>query len=275
MKLIVWSPGKNCQNYVSSNLISILTQTYKNFVHVVVDDCSSDKTSEIIDNFKHDKMIVHRNENNQGWLKNAVDFLDPIVENDDIIVSVDLDDWLAHNRVLEYINFIYETTPAWITYGSLVTCHPNGQHEWEPNHKYDNEVWKDRNFRKRLNYFSHLRTFRGFLWKAILKNDLKCYNGKYEKFSSDVAYSLPILDMTPSERVIHLDDPLYFYNFKNPINDSKINMMEQRKQGDWFRSRPTYPLLDPDTLELREEPSSVETRVKSNKRVKFPANIRM
>lgn len=247
MKFVIFSPGGNCDQYVANNILSVASQTYKNFTHIVVDDATTDNTSQIINNLKYDNLLVYRNKNNLGWLANAVKYLDEHVTDDCIVLSLDLDDWLAHNRVLEYIKNIYEETQAWITYGSLITCHGNCKYEWEPNHKYDDNAWKDRHFRGRLNYFSHLRTFRGFLWNKINKNDLK-FHGQFGKFSSDVAYSLPILDMTPSHRVVHLNDPLYFYNFINPRNDSKINAMEQRRQGDYFRGLPAYQQLE-DNLE--------------------------
>ena len=176
MKVVIFSPGAQCNAYVANNLMSIATQTYDNFILIVVNDASSDKTGDIINEFTHDRLKVYTNSINKGWLANAVEYLSPHVTDDCIVVSVDLDDWLAHNRVIEQIVNIYKEKDPWITYGSLVTCHGNNAYDWEPEHRYDDQVWVDRNFRGRLNYFSHLRTFRGFLWNKINKEDLK-YNG--------------------------------------------------------------------------------------------------
>jgi glycosyltransferase involved in cell wall biosynthesis len=245
-QIIIWSPGYNSKAFVASNIMSVASQTYKNYLHIIADDATNDGTSDIIETCKHPKLKHYRNETNKGWLWNALEYLDKHVTNDCIIVSLDLDDWLAHNRVLEELVDVYEETGAWITYGSLIGCYLGNQYSWEPNHKYDDNVWKDRSFRTRLNFFSHLRTFRGFLWKKIDQKDLYYKDGKPAKYSSDVGYVMPILDMTPSHRVVHLDMPYYFYNHRSPLNDDKIHMHEQRAQGDWFRSKPPYKMLEDD-----------------------------
>ena len=245
MKFVIWSAGYNCKDFVASNIASIASQTYKNFIHVVADDASNDGTQNIIEACSHDKLVYYRNEVNQGWIWNAVNYLDKHVTNNCIVVAVDLDDWLAHNRVLERLAEVYTNTGAWITYGSLIACYANNKYVWEPEYKYPDEVWHKRDFRLRNNYFSHLRTFRGFLWNKINKQDLYRH-GVAPKFSSDVGYSLPILEMTPPHRVIHLDDPLYFYNSKNALNDDKKNPIAQRQDGNYYRSLRPYRMLEDD-----------------------------
>ena len=38
----------NTENYIGESIQSILSQTYKNFEFIIVDDCSTDKTYDII-----------------------------------------------------------------------------------------------------------------------------------------------------------------------------------------------------------------------------------
>jgi hypothetical protein len=43
--------------------------------------------------------------------------------------------------------------------------------------------------------FSHLRTWKSFLWKAIPKSYLKEVNGDYFKSAADVAYTFSLLEL--------------------------------------------------------------------------------
>ena len=44
--------------------------------------------------------------------------------DDEIIVQLDGDDWLAHENVLSYLNSIYSTQDVWITFGQF-RIHPS------------------------------------------------------------------------------------------------------------------------------------------------------
>ena len=44
----VLMPNYNCEKYISEAIESILNQTYKNFEFIIIDDCSTDNSWEII-----------------------------------------------------------------------------------------------------------------------------------------------------------------------------------------------------------------------------------
>jgi glycosyltransferase involved in cell wall biosynthesis len=59
-------PAYNCAGYISESVRSILGQTFSNFELIVVNDCSTDHTCEVIRSFADSRIIVHDNIVNLG-----------------------------------------------------------------------------------------------------------------------------------------------------------------------------------------------------------------
>ncbi len=61
-------PAYNCENYITQTISSVLTQTYKNIEIIIVDDCSTDDTYEILDKMKktYDEIKLIHLEKNSG-----------------------------------------------------------------------------------------------------------------------------------------------------------------------------------------------------------------
>lgn len=59
-------PAYNVEKYVGAAIHSVLNQSYKNFELIVVDDCSSDKSIDVINSFTDSRIRVIRLEKNQG-----------------------------------------------------------------------------------------------------------------------------------------------------------------------------------------------------------------
>jgi len=57
-------PVYNCEKYIKEAVTSVLEQTYSNLEIIIIDDCSTDKTSEILHSFKDERLIIARNEEN-------------------------------------------------------------------------------------------------------------------------------------------------------------------------------------------------------------------
>ena len=59
-------PAYNSEKYIKDSIESIFKQTYSNWELIVVDDCSTDKTVEIIKSFNDNRIKLFINETNSG-----------------------------------------------------------------------------------------------------------------------------------------------------------------------------------------------------------------
>lgn len=60
-------PSFNTGKYITETIESVLAQSYKNWELIIVDDCSSDNTDEIVSNYLSDDRIYYfKNEKNSG-----------------------------------------------------------------------------------------------------------------------------------------------------------------------------------------------------------------
>lgn len=59
-------PAYNAEKYISNSINSIIQQTYKNWELIIVDDCSTDKTTKVILNYKDERIYLLKNIKNSG-----------------------------------------------------------------------------------------------------------------------------------------------------------------------------------------------------------------
>ena len=63
--LSVYNDDKN----IKTSIDSILSQSYKNIELLVIDDCSTDKTYEVLKEIKDIRLKIYRNKENHGLTK--------------------------------------------------------------------------------------------------------------------------------------------------------------------------------------------------------------
>ena len=243
-RFVIVTCGWNVQEWIGKCMASVRAQNYKNYVHIVVDDASDDKTWTEMKIHEHERSVLYRNHSNVKWIQNAVWYLEGHLETDeDVVVVLDGDDWLAHANVLDWVRQVYELSEQEVrmTY-SLFEYPGGGDSSWIP--KYTTEVLKERDFRKVTWSFTHLRTFKAYLWDALDKNDLRAPNGEFTPYTYDQALLFPMLEMCPYGSIKFIDNVLYVYNNKNPMQVEKYDKAKQQALGRWFRSKPKYDILE-------------------------------
>lgn len=96
----------NAESSVEDSINSILNQTYENFEFLILDDYSTDKTREILDNYKSkDKRIkIIYNNQNIGLTKSLNRLIN--MTNAKLIARQDADDVSLPNRLNAQLNYI-------------------------------------------------------------------------------------------------------------------------------------------------------------------------
>ena len=59
-------PSWNTERFIAETIQSVIDQTYQNWELIIVDDCSTDNTDEVVASFKDDRIKYFHNEKNSG-----------------------------------------------------------------------------------------------------------------------------------------------------------------------------------------------------------------
>jgi len=111
MKISIVMTVYNGERYLKEQIDSFLNQTLLPDEIIIVDDCSSDKTIEIIEKYKKnfsDKIKFFKNEHNLGFTKNFEKAI--LKSSGDVIFLSDQDDFWYKNKIQTVIKK-YETYP--------------------------------------------------------------------------------------------------------------------------------------------------------------------
>lgn len=242
--------GRNCEDWVDKSLGSIASQNFdKNRIKVIVtDDASTDSSPE--------KVAKIATEN--GWqyilnterkyaLYNQYRAIHLICESDeDVVVFVDMDDWLIDGEVLNELEKHYSSPDVLLTYGSFATSPPSNAHMQPAVKPYPKSVIESRDFRpfSETNglYWNHLRTFRYGPFKEITQKDLTYPDGRgFFTASPDTAIMTPMMELVgPRHR--YIEKQLLVYNSEQAEPDWKTHLPQIREADKIIYSLPKKEL---------------------------------
>ena len=198
-------------------------QEEQNWEMYIMDDASTDSSVNVAREFakKDSRIIITQNKENKGAVFNkTINFVSVAKPDDeDIIVTVDGDDYLKHSKTLSYLNTIY-SKGYWLTYGGI----DHTAKERFTEDFYTEIIWS-LSLRNHRFCISHLRSHKFFLLKNIKNIDLKRKDGKFFKYGEDVVLFIPMAEMAGKNRCFHIKDKLYFYRFHNK-NDHALKTNE-------------------------------------------------
>jgi FkbM family methyltransferase len=219
----------NNENWVQTNIESILEQGYKNYDVLYVDDASSDTTKELVkylveDNKKFN-LIFH--DKNMSKSYSFTEYVKSFVLDNEVLVFIDGDDWIPYNDTFQKIVEYYIKNKVWVAYSKMV-CYPSLSES--PSHGKDHpeNIHKYNLYRQYPYTASHIKTMKGFLFKNINKQDL-IYNNEWIRFGDDVAIMCSAMEQSPKEKIGVMDFVGYVYN------ESKEN--SERNHQDFIKGR--------------------------------------
>jgi glycosyltransferase involved in cell wall biosynthesis len=237
--MIIVTTLYNAENYIEQCIGSIMGQSFKNFKCYITDDLSTDNSVSIVKKLiaDDDRFILIENTEKlyQPGNYDQVIRNNKNINDNDVIIEIDGDDWLPNSKTLEKIHQVYQDDNVWITNGSFK--YSNGANGFSSKQKLDE------NLRQSRMTCSHMRTWRAFLWRKINQDDLKDENGEYWKVTGDLAFMFPMLEMSGDEHYKFIEDITYVYNEQNPINDHKVDLGLVNEIANKIRAMKPYKKL--------------------------------
>lgn len=222
-KVTILTGSRNCLPYIGQCIRSVLSQSYKNWEMIIVDDCSTDRTFKraVEITKKHSNITVVQNKSRHYCGANYNKILS--LATGDICGVLDGDDVLPKHAIETLVNYYNK--------------YPNIDFIWTQHRWYNKDMTKYRSGisgkprggsiyqteRKLRHSYSHWRTFRTYLRdKAQLFDpNLKCAVDK------DLGYSLEEVG-----RGGFLNKQLYYYRYHPHNMSHKTNQRQS-----WRRIR--------------------------------------
>ena len=224
-------PSYNNEAYVEQNLQSIVGQSYSNMDVVYIDDASTDKTLRSAKAFlKGGRGEVISNNKRLFGMENLFNVISTLPE-DEVVVIVDGDDWLARSDAILLIAEYYEKKDALLTFGRYVK-YPTFESGPVLEEYYDLDI------RNTPWFLSHAKTFVASLFQKINKDDLMI-NGAFINSAIDLAMMWPMYEMA-GKRVHQMDEIIYIYNIENPNHIASSRIGEQAKVAEYLKKLAPY-----------------------------------
>lgn len=237
--MVILTTLYNAEKYIQKCITSLMNQTMDDFTCYITDDLSTDRSVRIVESLirNDDRFILIKNKQKMYQPGNYDQVLrnNPEIEDNEVVVELDGDDWLPDNNALQRIEDVYSDNDIWIANGSFKysTGAPG----------FASEQIIDENLRQKRFTATHIRTWRAFLWRKINQEDLKDRDGIYWKVTGDLSFMYPMLEMSGQEHYKFMSDINYVYNEQNPINDHKVDFLMVNVIAEEIRKMKPYSKL--------------------------------
>lgn len=215
MKISVVITVYNMENYIKQCLDSVLNQTYKNLEIIIVDDCGTDNSMNVVNNYQDEriKIISHDKNMGAGWARrHGIE-----AATGDYVITVDGDDWLSEDFIEKLVENAKDTNADIISGG--ITIYINDEYQeikrFAPTISEGFKKIEDYNNQKII-----------FLNNKLVKRtmyDLVPYSTRI--YCEDTPVILPLLYY--ANMVSYVDTQGYFYRQHNASLCRRVNPFEQ------------------------------------------------
>ncbi|EAM0106320.1 glycosyltransferase family 2 protein [Campylobacter jejuni] len=232
-KISIILPTYNVEQYIARAIESCINQTFKNIEIIVVDDCGSDKSIDIVKEYakKDDRIKIIHNEENLKLLRARYEGVK--VANSLYIMFLDPDDYLELNACEECMKILKNNEIDLLFFNAFVLENNN---KIERKLNFQEKCYVKKDFLKEL-----LKTKNLFwtVWAKVIKKELylkavgliSLENAKIN-MAEDVLLYYPLINI--SNTIFHLSKNLYNYQINNfsitktlTLQNIKTNIQEQ------------------------------------------------
>lgn len=232
-KISIILPTYNVEQYIARAIESCINQTFKNIEIIVVDDCGSDKSIDIVKEYakKDDRIKIIHNEENLKLLRARYEGVK--VANSPYIMFLDPDDYLELNACEECMKILKNNKIDLLFFNAFVLENNN---KIERKLNFQEKCYVKKDFLKEL-----LKTKNLFwtVWAKVIKKELylkavgliSLENAKIN-MAEDVLLYYPLINI--SNTIFHLSKNLYNYQINNfsitktlTLQNIKTNIQEQ------------------------------------------------
>ncbi len=258
LKVSIIVPTYNVKDYVEECVNSLISQTYEDIEIILVDDGSTDGSSDILDNLEGKDVRVKVFHKENGGTHSARN-LGVEKSTGDYVMFIDPDDWFSKDCVESVVEII-KTTGADVVKFNYVKEY-GSYFENKTNNLLDSKLYVDSEYIKilRMNLGlvgNELKNIQDFNFLAsvcfgcykkeiITSNSLAFTNMKEIGTFSDGLFNLGFL--LKANSFYYLDKHLYHYrknNFASCTNTYRANFLEKNK----VLIEKIYALVNPESL---------------------------
>ncbi|MEI7474331.1 MAG: glycosyltransferase [bacterium] len=140
-EISVIMPVFNGEKYISSAIISVLNQSFKNFEFIIVDDGSNDKTEEIVKSFSSDERVKYFYQTNAG--PSVARNTGIALSQGDYIAFIDSDDLWFHKKLELQLHALKQNPKAGLSFGWVKYIDENNRTIGRKEYKINNDYYKN------------------------------------------------------------------------------------------------------------------------------------
>ena len=220
--ITIYITNYNYEKYIEASIKSAINQTYKNLEIIVIDDCSSDSSVNIIKKFKKKYMMkTIFNKNRKGLIKSAN--IAMRASKGKFVLRLDADDILHPNAVKEMYTKVKKNTKSVLIFPDYLNINERSK---------ITSIFK---YKRKKNFSIQDPPAHGAC-SLIKKNFLKKFGFYNEKFDRQDGFYIWILIHLKNFNVIHCKKALFYYRkHKKNLSRNRYKILKTRlKILDYF-----------------------------------------
>jgi len=249
-------PAYNCANFIQTCLRSVYIQTYKNYEIIIVDDCSIDSTTDIIQkvitSYKLEnktKLFSHSINCGCGRTeKHAIEF-----GSGELVVILDSDDALSSPDVLNILVKAHQDNPdASLVYSDFYNC---------DNKLHPKRLRKCTRLKGSESYLGEFRDGK-YIESRVVISHVKCFKRSFYNKTDGIDATLLkaidkdlVLKLEEVGSFVHVPIPLYYHRLHSDSisNSFKRRSKEEQRKIDHLKTRMYEKARDRRMGKLKDE----------------------